>query len=314
MYKHQGYSKLSLRRNQLLKRWGGCGVTESQKIYLSLKMPSHRINIPTLTETLSGFSDLLECLRRETTDSKGIEIKVEALEPGSFEICLNLINVVRSSPLLETAGAIVILTELTRLLTAYLQCKAALGNKKADSVVTVGDHCIVNGKQYVAQQVFNIYRTNTEAAGACNRFTKGIRSDKSITGFELHGQNKEELLNFDADQLEQLSTPNAYMDEELRVAREKTILKVSAPSLDCRSQWKCLYHGEKVNVTFMDKYFLKEVKSGRIRFANNDPLYVDMEIEMRKVPETGLWENRNYTVLSVDLEKLNELPQQITFV
>lgn len=314
MSKHQGYSKLSLRRNELLKRWGGCAVTESQKLILSLKIPSHGISVLALSETLAGFSDLLECLRQEATDSKGIEIKVEALEPGSFEICLNLINLVQSASPADKitliTGGVIILTELIRLLTSYLQCKAALGGKKAETVESDGEQSIINGNQHVTNQVFNIYTTSQKTAGACSRFTNGIKSDKRITGLELRDQNGEKLLNFNSEQIERLSAPNPYMEEDLRVVRERAALRVNMPSLDCRRQWVCTYHGERVNVVIKDKAFLEMVKSGIFRFANNDPLDVELEIEMRKNLETGLWENRKYTVLSVDLEELMSLPRQ----
>ena len=293
-------------------------MTDSKKLFLTLEMSSHQVDAYALTGGLAGFCDLLEELRRDGSDAEGLDIKVEALNPGSFKICLNLLG--RIAPIVgciaSDAGGILPLTQLITAAVEYLKLHEFLAGSQADSAVyTGGGQVIIHSgcrNVTVNKNTYNIYVSSPSAADACRTSMQAVRSDKSIRGLKIEDEEHEVLAQFDSSQLERLSSENGYMDDEMRVVIDaKAVLTLRSPSLDGTGKWKCLYHGNKINVEFRDHAFIEKVRSRELSFANQDQIPVQLEIESQRVPGSQTWKDKRFSVVSVDMQRLESLPHQL---
>ena len=61
-------------------------VFDEEKVSLKFEGQTHQIDVKTLTSSLLVFSEALKEINAELHTGKNIDIKIEALKPGSFEV------------------------------------------------------------------------------------------------------------------------------------------------------------------------------------------------------------------------------------
>lgn len=305
--------KLSHRRNHLLVLLGGCKVIESKELMVSLDTENHSIGAEALTEGLAGFCALLQILRKSVTTAEGLDIEVEALEPGSFRIKLNLIGHIASlvGSLATAMGASPAVTALITATAEYYQIHELLAGSVADSVEEVDGRSIVtkdHSQINVNSTVFNVYRDSPEAADACTASSRAFHRDKRINGFFLASDKGKKLAEFDSPQLEKLSRTNGYMVAARRtIIEDAAVLTLRSPSLDCSGKWKCLYQGRKISVAIADEDFRERVLNRELRFANADQLTVRLQIAQLQEAVGKIWKDQSFKALQV--YKMEHTPQ-----
>lgn len=306
--------KLSHRRNELLLTIGGYRVIDSKKVILSLDVEEHKIGVKALTQGLQGFCELMEICGRENSDEETLDIQIEALQPGSFEISLDLIG--QAGQVVGALGGfaqiVTFLSGTITIITGYLEIARFLQGKLADKVEP-GDGVvnISSGNQTfnANTQVFNIYTSNPDAADACRKAMLGFKDDKRVNGISMFDENGKLIISFSRDEMIGMGRKNAYINNTERVCTEENAtLELRAAGLDGTTKWKFLYKGHNINVSINDSEFMERVKNSLVRLGNHDVFHA--KLEFTEFRDSGGWQAKDYKILKVYNIELNQVSEQ----
>lgn len=272
-------------------------------IIFSYKGASHAIEINTLISSQMHFLNILNEVSRLTNSNVKLRIKIEAIQPGSFEIN-QLIEIVAVSGLF-TSPSIAYIGELFSIITDYISIKEFLSGSKAEKVIK-NDGSIniyLNGNNIkVAPNAFTIYKNSYSVHNSVIKLGDTLESDEDVDGILLTDQNvKKNLLDVPREKFSQLGDPNGYLSEETREELDDATLIITKPELNPkkRSKWNFIYKGRKINqVTITDEDFLSSVSQG-LRFGNGDALRVDLKIVYKYDPIYEVFVEKSFEVLTV---------------
>ena len=289
-------------------------MIDSRKIILSLDIDEHKIGVKALTQGLQGFCELIEICGQENSDAEALDIQVEALKPGSFQISLDLIGSVGQivSALGGLSNIVDFLSGTITIITGYFELARLLQGNLADKVESKdGGVVITKGNQnvYVNSTVFNLFSTNPDAALACRKAMLGFKDDERVNGISLLDENGKLIISFNRAEMIGMGRKNAYISNSQRVCTEENAtLELRAAGLDGKTKWKFLYNGRNINVSVDDSEFMEKVKNGMIRFGNHDVFHA--RLEFIEFLDSGGWQAKDYKILEVFNIELNPVSEQ----
>ena len=284
-------------------------MLNKQKLIFTLETEDHQIDVRTLLEGFGGFCQLISSINQKVPGEAEVDIKVEAVSSGSFEIAIELWHVmpillgtvVSSGPFLPTIDF------LLTTLKEYIDLKKLLGGEKPDSIKEINDSTVIvtkNNKNCTVNNItFNTYKSDNVASDNLQKSSSAILSDATVNGMRLDREIEgriEEVLQVNKEELTPLAAQNAYMRPEERSNIEgSATLIIRSANLDAEGKWKCLYRGQKVNVSIQDVFFNERVRNNEIRFGNKDVLVVKLQINSIMEPGTPYWLDKEFIVLDV---------------
>lgn len=270
------------------------------------EVEENEIDIDALIESLDGFKQSINEVKRFHNPDGNLDIKIKALEKGSFMVFLglyltenlNLIASVLSKENVKLTAAILSTLVNSIKLKSHLQ-----GNQpKATKKVEKGNNIEIenqNGQSIVINaETFNFYSNSNIDANLSTAF-KGARKEETLTSVEIIDDKKEKLIS--VDQNEMLHLQNKI---EVIASKEREIIKENVPvnatklSWDDKIKWSFIYDGNKINAKVEDKTFFEKIDSGE-QFAKGDTLRVDLRIKQEYNEDVNSYINKSYTVMNV---------------
>ncbi|MGI6602164.1 MAG: hypothetical protein ACOX3P_00805 [Saccharofermentanales bacterium] len=235
-----------------------------------------------LAETIKDVVNLVEYSKREISPRTNVELKVDAFQPGSFEIAFKAVfDVLSSDAAGNIAGVLALVMAAVPIIiriTKHLGGKKPSKIEKKEATNSVVIHNNDDVELTVNQSIYNIYATpdcNSTVANMFNRLeTDGTRED-----FRIKTKDVEEIV--DAKDFKILSLPTSLepLIDRVNVQKISNIeVDIRKPDLAGRSQWG-LYLIKQIDATMEDERFIEEVHNGEHHFGANDKLIVDLRIE-----------------------------------
>ncbi|MCR5336637.1 MAG: hypothetical protein K6E42_08850 [Synergistes sp.] len=268
----------------------------------------HDIDVMALAKGLGQYCELLNYFSGSIRDDAALNIRVEALSPGSFEVNLRLFEwgqgVIGTLVANDFVGFIGNVLDMFR---QFIELKRLLGSEKADKIM-VGDNgytLIVKGNNntVVAGPVWEAYK-GSEAA---NEFLRGgssaLVADNSIEGVSIQDVTSgtaRDIVNMNKTQLAGLTSHNAYLQEE---TQEVTIsgaeLLLMGSNFEFKGKWRFGFGKRTIAANIADDDFILKVKSGALGFRSKDVFTADMKVIQKALPGSEYWEDKEFVITKV---------------
>jgi len=260
----------------------------------------HQIDANLLVNNLIHTTTIIQELNRNLDSGKRIEIKIKALEKGSFLIHIDLIETVLDGlkNLLtrenaDTAGAII------SAFVGLIELKKFLKGKEPKSKESSGNKVKIENDKgdviYVENFVQNIYQNNTIVKDALSQSFETLENDSSITGYEVTDKNEKPLVRVDRNEFEYMSLKSDEILDGERITTIAATLNIIRISFEDKLKSDFYFKGNKISVKINDPEFYERVDKGE-SFAKGDILEVELEIKQVFESSVNTFINKSYKV------------------
>lgn len=253
-----------------------------------------QIDANTLIAALGHYQFIMEAANKEFGGDKTVELKVNAIEKGSFvidiEVVENLLSSLFSSKSVEYAAALA--TVISGVYGAYriLKGKAAKTEEQKNAIRVEGDNNVV-----IQQSIVNIYN-QIPVREAISKTIEAAEKDESVDGLTIEG--KGEAVHFPKEEFREYIHRSFDSDEMLppdRIIHDHAILTIISMSFESGFLWQFMYNGFKIAIRVKEGPLMRIISEGE-RFGKGDALEVELEIVQRYNPSYRAYENSRYGI------------------
>lgn len=243
-------------------------------------MDSHEIELETLVNSLMFTSNIIQEVNRELESSNKIEVKIKALEKGSFEVHVELVETVIENlfnkNIVEYGSAIVSVVGGIYGLAKFLMGKKPKDvkeqpNKKVKITNENGDVTIIEGN------VFNIYNQNSVIRDNVSKQFILLEKNEEIDNFQFIDSSNNTIIIDDSefeDLSKKIETETKQTETEI-LNNEK--LQIIRPSFVKDLKWDFVYKNTKISAKMDDEELIKIIDNGE-QFSKGDLMVVELEI------------------------------------
>jgi hypothetical protein len=251
---------------------------------------------------------------------KKIEIKVKALEKGSFLCHIELVETTLDTlKNLLTKENIQVGAAIVTTVVGLIELKKFLKGKKAKEVQQQGDKTKIINKDgnviIIENATFNIYENSPVVKDALAQNFDALNNDPAITGFEITDKNENTLVRVDKIEFVDLSQKSEEIEEGERKIVEAATLNVVRVSFEENLKWDFYYRGIKISAKIADPTFYELIDKGEA-FAKGDVLEVELQINQKFDESVNTFVTKSYQVNKIirhlsrnEQQKLNFKPE-----
>jgi len=260
----------------------------------------NQIDANTLINSLIHTTSIIQELNRNLESGKKIDVKIKALEKGSFLVHIDLIETsLQSLKTLLTKENIEIGAAIIAGLVGLIEIKKFLKGKKAQSKTEDAGKVIIENVDGNVLQVenftFNIYENNTIIRDALSQNFETLENDPSISSFEITDNEEIPLVKVDKDEFHDLAIKSEQISDDERIITEAATLNIVRLSFDEKLKWEFYFKGNKISARIDDQNFYKLIEKGE-SFAKGDTLEVEFEIRQKFDSSVNTYINKSYAV------------------
>lgn len=277
----------------------------------------HQIDANILINNLIHTTSIIQEINRELHSGKTIDIKIKALQKGSFLIHIDLVETTFDSlknlltrENIETAAAIiggfVGLIELKKFLKGReIKSKDEVGNK-----IKIENE---NGEViFIENFVYNVYENNTIVKDALSQSFETLENDNSITGYEITDRDENPLVRVDREDFEYLSLKSEKLNKDEKILIQSASLNIVKLSFDNKLKWEFYFKGNKITAKVEDPNFQKRIDNGE-SFSKGDMLEVEFEIKQKFDKTVNTFVNKSYKINRIINHIKREDPPKFNF-
>jgi hypothetical protein len=240
----------------------------------------HEVDIETLIGCLMHTSNIIQEVNRSLGTEKKIEVKIKALEQGSFEIHIELIekllDSIFSKDNINISAEIISVVAGLYSFVKWLKSKIKKTEKVDDGVeVTLenGDKTTIN---------INVYNTFNESKIVRESIAKQISAlekNKDISGFKFESNETNVYISDEefSSVVKTISSLNSEAKEPIKDILEDRKILIIRPSFDKDLKWDFVFDGQKISAKMNDEAMIKVIDNGE-QFAKGDYMLVDIEV------------------------------------
>lgn len=265
-----------------------------KKMKIVFNGDSGQIDANTLIAALGHYQYIMETANKELGGAKTVELKVNAIEKGSFvidvEIVENFIKNLFSEKSLTYISSII--TIVSGVYGAYklLKGRAARTDREKDSIRIKGsDNVLIN------RSIINIYN-QIPVREAISKTIEAADKDSSVEGLTIEGEG--DVVRFDREEFKEMIHRNFDSEDLLppdRVVDEVACLSIVSMSFESGYQWQFMYKGFKIPIRIKEGALMEIIDKGE-RFGKGDMIEVTLEITQRFNPAFRAYENVRYRI------------------
>jgi len=265
---------------------------------------SNSIAINTLLSSQFHWAAILTEFHKNLHPGLDLNIKIEALNRGSFEVSQLFEVVIPAGSFMLTYKDAMI--ETLSAISDYFSILAFLKGKKADKIETSGPtiNIYLQGDNIkVAQDAFKIYQNNLIVNNAIKEMGTSLENDDDITGISVSDEKLGDIVSVPKKHFPMLTAPNPYLtsdDTKERVVEAYLGIQKWETAPKKGTKWSFVYKGRVINqVVIKDEVFLTNINKEKLRFGAGDRLQAELLIVSKLDPATEMFIDEKYEVLSV---------------
>ena len=274
----------------------------SESIILHFGKRPHELDARTLIGSLGSMENALRAIATDTPPSASLRIKVRTFQSGSFEIPVEIVEIMGAGALALTSpdwpGAKESIKVLVDLIKVSLAARGKEPIEKSRSGNTVTIKGSNNVNVTVDQKTLNIYLSGSEAVEALKSTFQAIESDREVKSFTILDKKRKPLIKVTRRSFPYVSRQKIERKAEQQKTSERVTLTVFKVVFDDGYKWEFYYRGIKISAQLLDGKFLKQVRAG-MRFGRGDALEVDLEIVKVFDDTVQLFGNKAYYIRTV---------------
>lgn len=273
---------------------------------IKFEKTSHSLDVETYVKSLTALNTMVKEVNYQTNSVSGeVEIRVVAEKPGSFDVLLEIANIVKENGDLFFAGVSALATVVSTVV-AVIELKMHLGDKsekESDGIEIQGDTVNVKDSNgnivfQTNKKTYNIYLNNQTINDAVSAQFQAVKDDEEIEAVTYH--NGDNVVTIKKEAFDTLAKRHTVLVEDSKTSTVPATLVISKLVLDNRNRkWQFVYQGNKINATIADDAFWDRVLSSEEAFANGDRLVCDLEIIRDYDDSLGVYMDRDYIVRNI---------------
>lgn len=286
-------------------------IFDEEKVKIKFEGQTHQIDVNTLTSSLLVFAEALKEINNELRTGKNVEIKIEALSPGSFEVQA-IISAINTNDLLGAistvsgvaGGSALAIGTIVKTYGGIVKLRSWLKNNGGSVVKEVSEENgatkieTQNGGIYICSNVvYNTYNTSQAVNDAISDQFRILEDDPAIDGLTVSSPQESfsvEKTDFSA-LAQKVEVGTESKRKELKEGEIVTVVKpVFERSLTRR--WEFIWRGNRISANIIDSGFLEKVEQGELRFGTGDTMKVDLQINQALSPIYSAWVNESYQI------------------
>ncbi len=267
---------------------------------------THQIDANTLINVLLHYQNVVNEANRELSGgAKSIEMKINAMEKGSFVIDVSVIestlkHIFSSESVAYLASLYTVVDGAHKLYKWFKGKPVRTEEDKAKAKTIIG-----NVEYNVTINVYN----QPPVREAISKSIETADSDANVEGFSVDCGGEEPTVFEKKDFKDYIYTD---FDEENAIPHEQeetvdALLTIIALNFERGSRWQFIYNGFKIQMIVKDDALMKKIDEGE-RFGKGDAIHVKMKIIKRYNPQYKAYENKSYKIVEF-LEHI-EAPKQ----
>ncbi len=260
----------------------------------------HQIDANVLINSLIHTTSIIQEVNRYLDTGKKIEIKIKALEKGSFLIHLELLETTFDSiKSLFTKENAELAAAIVTILVGLIEVKRFLKGRKPKSIESKDEKTtIINEKGdvlIIENATFNIYENSPIIKDALSQNFDAINNDPSITGFEITDKAEKPIIRIEREEFTDLSLKSEEILNDERIIKEAATLNIVRLSFEESLKWEFYYKGNKVSAKIKDPNFYELINKGE-SFAKGDILEVELQINQKWDESVNTFVNKSYQI------------------
>lgn len=278
----------------------------------------HQVDANVLVSSLIHTTTVVQEVNRYLNSGKKIELKVKALEKGSFlchielvETTLETLKNLLTKENIEAGAAIV------GTVVGLIELKKHLKGKKAKETKSEkGEKTkIINHEGTVLiidNATFNIYEHSPVVKDALSQNFDTLDNDPAITAFEITDRNEKPLVRVEKSEFSDLAKKSDEVEEGERKLVEAATVNVVRVSFEENLKWDFYYRGIKISAKIADPSFYELIDKGEA-FAKGDVLEVELQINQRFEESVNTFVTKSYQVNKIVRHLSRNEQQKINF-
>lgn len=266
----------------------------SPKMKIVFNGNTGQIDANTLIAAIGHYQYIMETANKELGGTRTVELKINAIEKGSFVVDVEVVeNVLKSIFSGSSVGYVSsIITIVGAVYAGYkkLKGKAAKTEEQKNKIIIKGsDNTVIN------QSIVNIYN-QIPVREAISKTLEAAEKDKNVDGFTIEGGN--EKTTFPRDEFKEMIHSGFDSIDMLppdKTIEEQAMLSIVSMSFESGYQWQFMYKGFKIPIRIKEGPLMKLIDAGE-RFGKGDCIEVVLEIIQRYNPGFKAYENVRYKI------------------
>ncbi|MGV4530489.1 hypothetical protein [Ornithobacterium rhinotracheale] len=252
---------------------------------------NHEVDVETLVGCLMHTSNIIQEVNRSLETDKKIEIKIKALEKGSFEVHIELVEKLIAS--LFSSNSINYAAGIVTTVGGLYHFAKFLAGNKPRKIENQGDNIKVENNKgdvtIIKGNVYNIYNENKAVRDNISKQFEVLKKNDDISGFKFESKSTQTYISEEefaavATKIEALDD----RDKEPKVEiKEDCKLYIVRASFSNDLKWDFIYNGDKISAKMNDENILSAIDNGE-QFAKGDYMVADMEITLYYDPSYGI--------------------------
>ncbi len=280
---------------------------------LNIGVPDHDVNSDTFLTSLTCVTEIIGIINSGLSPDRKIEIRVKALQPGSFECSCFVQGILDNATALLPLFSNMDLKYFRNLVATvvdFFRIKQFLKGNKPASIKEVenkaeiqltdskGNIIIVNNNAY------HYHNNNQEINDAFSMNFEKLNSDTNVNTFSLIPK---EGIAFKAhrEEFPMLQQKTIVDDNKTKeVIFEGQPLYIFKIVWDSSNKWGFIWNGVKIQAHIKDGSFFKKIDSGE-QFSKGDTIIAD--IKAYQIYSNANWINDSYEIVSIK----NHIPRML---
>lgn len=280
-------------------------MTENKKmanIKIKFGGKPNELNVNTFLKSLASISTIIDEINNEIGEGQKLEIKIKALDKGSFLIHLGLIT--KEAAKLITTIDWDMASKVINILVDIFTLRKFLKGKKPKEILEKDEDVTITtdsgNKLKIKKTTFNIYNSNIRINESLSNNFEALRSDSSIESFEFQSARNKRLFYSPQQDFESMSVKviNEISEENIKIVEELAILHIFKLVWDKNRKWEFYYRGIKISAFINDELFFKQIDRGE-NFAKGDSLEVDLQTRKFFNKDVNTFVNESYVIIKV---------------
>lgn len=271
---------------------------KTKRMQIVFESENSQIDANTLINVLKHYQTVINIANKEYGDGvKTIDLKVNAIEKGSFIIDISIVENLKQIFTGENIGYIANLgTIISGIFGVYKLYKGnPVKSNKDKENVTIAINGNGNNVSYTPT-IINVYNQQT-VREAISKSIEAVDADTGVEGLRIDTGSKnpvtfkrknfKEYIYDDFDQ-------EQHNDEKISV--EEATLIIVGLNFESGSRWQFIYNGYKITARIKDEALMQKIDAGE-RFGKGDAIRVKLQILQRYNPEYNAYEIKSYKII-----------------
>lgn len=260
----------------------------------------HQIEANILINSLIHTTSIIQEINNFSDSGKKIEIKINALEKGSFLIHIELLETaIQSLKNLLSNENIQYAAAIVGSLVGLIELKKHLKGRKAKKIEKEKSRVKIENEDgqviYIENLTYTIYENSPIVKDALSQSFESLNNDPSITGFEITDKHEKPLIRIDRKDFESMSQKSEEISDDERIITEAATLNIVRLSFEGNLKWDFYYRGNKISAKIIDSAFYELIDKGEA-FAKGDILEVELQINQKFEEAVNTFINKSYQV------------------